>query len=427
MSDLSLESLGSTVYAKAKALSTLTAENEHSPTPSGTTKSDLSSASTLTARHELIQATKELLQLVMLPSEYLLTLALSGADTANLELLIRFEIAQNVPLDSSIEISALSIKVNLPENDLKRSLRFAISNGIFQEPTPNNISHSTLSRALATDTHLCNALCFSAEWTGGVLTKTPKYLALRAEQGEKNVPKTSFGFAFNTEEDFFEYMAHNKELNAKYHNFLMGRANTPMWSMDRLHAAWDWASLGSKTLVDVGGSSGHTVMAIAPFAPDAHLIVQDNDSSALELGKYQAQKLLNDETRSRITFQRHNFFEDQPVHAEYYILRHVLHDWNDQDSIAILKALLIALESGARFFISEGLLPDPPAQRLHTLASKMILIEDQFIMAAHDSHERTLNDYVQLFKQVSPRFELIGVTSGADDGAFQSLLEFQFN
>ncbi|KAJ5703311.1 hypothetical protein N7493_011700 [Penicillium malachiteum] len=427
MSDLSLEALGSIVYAKAKALSRLAAENDNSPTRNGTIRSDSSSAIILMARHELIQAAKELLQLVMMPSEYLLSLALSGADTANLELLIRFEIAQNVPLDSSIEISTLSTKVNLPEDDLKRALRFAISNGIFQEPTPNNISHSDLSTALATDTHLRNVLCFSAEWTGGVLTKTPKYLASRAERGEKNVPKTSFSFAFNTEEDFFDYMTHSKELNAKYHNFLMGRANTPMWSMDRLRAAWDWASLGSKTIVDVGGSSGHTVMAIAPLAPDAQFIVQDNDSSALELGKYQAQKLLDDETRSRITFQKHNFFEDQPVHAECYILRHVLHDWNDQDSIAMLKALLVVLEPGCRVFISEGLLPDPPAQRLHTLASKMILIEDQFIMAAHDSHERTLNDYVQLFKRVSSRFKLVGVTSGAKDGAFQSLLEFQVN
>ncbi|KAJ5734956.1 uncharacterized protein N7483_000081 [Penicillium malachiteum] len=425
MSDLSLEWLGSIIYAKAKALSRLAAKNGDPPILDGTIRSNSSSASIVTTRNELIQATNELLQLVMMPSEYLLSLALSGANTANIELLIRFEIPQNVPLDSSIEISALSTKVNLPEDDLRRTLRFAISNGIFQEPTPNTISHSALSTALDTDTHLRNVLCFSAEWTGGVLTKTPKYLALRAEG--KNVPKTSFGFSFNTEEDFFDYMTHSKELNAKYHNFLMGRAHTPMWSMDRLRAAWDWASLGSKTLVDVGGSSGHTVMAIAPLAPYAQFIVQDNDSSALELGKTQSQKLLDDETRSRIAFQKHNFFEGQPVRAECYILRHVLHDWNDQDSIAILKALLVALEPGARVFISEGLLPDPPAQRLNTLASKMILIEDQFIMTAHNAHERTLNDYVQLVKQVSQRFNLVGVTSGAKDGAFQSLLEFQFD
>lgn len=72
-------------------------------------------------------------------------------------------------------------------------------------------------------------------------------------------------------------------------------------------------------------------------------------------------------------FQKHNFFEEQPVCAEFYILRHVLHDWQDEDCITILKALLPALEPGAKVFVSEAILPDPPAQRLNTLASKMIL------------------------------------------------------
>lgn len=53
-------------------------------------------------------------------------------------------------------------------------------------------------------------------------------------------------------------------------------------------------------------------------------------------------------------------------------------------------------------------------------------IEDQFVMAAHGSHERTLTEFLQLFKQASSRFHFIGVTSGAEDGAFRSLLEFQF-
>lgn len=77
--------------------------------------------------------------------------------------------------------------------------------------------------------------------------------------------------------------------------------------------------------------------------------------------------------RSRITFEQHNFFEEQPVIADGYIFRHILHDWNDADSVAILKALLPALRPGAKVFISEGILPDPPAKRINTLTNKMIL------------------------------------------------------
>ena len=48
------------------------------------------------------------------------------------------------------------------------------------------------------------------------------------------------------------------------------------------------------------------------------------------------------------------------------------------------------------------------------------------MLAAHNARERTLSDFVRLFEQASPRFSLVGVTSGAEAGAFQSLLEFEF-
>lgn len=49
------------------------------------------------------------------------------------------------------------------------------------------------------------------------------------------------------------------------------------------------------------------------------------------------------------------------------------------------------------------------------------------MLGAHDSHERTVAEFESLFHQVSPgSFRLAGVTSGAEAGAFQSLLEFEF-
>lgn len=77
--------------------------------------------------------------------------------------------------------------------------------------------------------------------------------------------------------------------------------------------------------------------------------------------------------QGQISFMKHNFFQEQPVAADAYIFRHILHDWNDADSLAIIKSLLPALKEGARVFISEGLLPDPPARRLNALTEKMIL------------------------------------------------------
>jgi 6-hydroxytryprostatin B O-methyltransferase len=109
------------------------------------------------------------------------------------------------------------------------------------------------------------------------------------------------------------------------------------------------------------------------LAPNAQFIIQDNNTDALDMGRKLVLRSPDSSLRSRITFEQHNFFKEQPVIADGYIFRHILHDWNDADSVAILRALLPALRPGAKVFISEGILPDPPAKRINTLTNKMIL------------------------------------------------------
>lgn len=48
------------------------------------------------------------------------------------------------------------------------------------------------------------------------------------------------------------------------------------------------------------------------------------------------------------------------------------------------------------------------------------------MLAAHNARERTVADFERIFTEASERFKLVGVTSGTQAGAFQSLLEFQF-
>lgn len=103
---------------------------------------------------------------------------------------------------------------------------------------------------------------------------------------------------------------------------------------------------------------------------DATFIVQDSNLSALEMGR---RAVAGDSSlQSRISFTEYDFFKPQPVQADIYIYRHILHDWSDEDSVKILSSLLPSLKPGARVLISEAIVPDPPAKRLNTLASKMV-------------------------------------------------------
>ncbi|KAH8434287.1 uncharacterized protein LDX57_011927 [Aspergillus melleus] len=423
---MSLESLASTIQAKSAQLAGIAKEHGFEATLD--TSAELTSVAPLAVRNELIQAAKDLLYLASGPTDHVLGLAWSAADTSNIDLLTRFEVPQHVPLTSSISIPALSTATNLPEDILYRATRFAIANGVFTEPAPSEIAHSPASRALATTPHLRNIVHFGTEFLGNILMKIPEQMLIQrdgAGVGDK-VPDTAFNLAYRTDQNLFDFFAGSKDLNRKYHEYLMGRVNTPLWSMDRLRAAWDWERLAGGTIVDVGGSSGHTALTIAPLAPTATFIVQDNNADALDMGRKLILSTGDAARQGQISFMKHNFFEEQPVAADAYIFRHILHDWNDADSLSIIKALVPALKEGSRVFISEGLLPDPPAKRLNTLTDKMIVIEDQFMLAAHNARERTVADFERIFNQASERFRLVGVTSGAQAGAFQSLLEFQF-
>ena len=80
--------------------------------------------------------------------------------------------------------------------------------------------------------------------------KIPETMKLRQNNPE-SPPATAFNFAYRTEKNLFEYFQKDTELNRKYHEYLNGRVNTPLWSIQRLQKAWDWPSLGSATVVDV--------------------------------------------------------------------------------------------------------------------------------------------------------------------------------
>ena len=62
----------------------------------------------------------------------------------------------------------------------------------------------------------------------------------------------------------------------------------------------------------------------------------------------------------RIFFVEHDFFPPQPVHADAYFFRYVLHNWTDNDCIKIVRALLPSMKNGVKALLNEGVLPEPP-------------------------------------------------------------------
>jgi 6-hydroxytryprostatin B O-methyltransferase len=167
-----------------------------------------------------------------------------------LAVIIRFEIPQKVPFGSSISAKDLAVAVNLPEDTLTRCVRYAIGNGIFCEPTAGFFAHSAASASLARSEHLRNIVLFGTHELSYVLVRLADALKLQQEQKEK-APQAAFNVAYPDFNNAFEYFSGNAISGQRYHHYLLGRVNTSRWSIHHLITAWNWASVGSGTIVDV--------------------------------------------------------------------------------------------------------------------------------------------------------------------------------
>jgi len=68
----------------------------------------------------------------------------------------------------------------------------------------------------------------------------------------------------------------------------------------------------------------------------------------------------------RIDFMAHDFFTEQPVTSDVYLLRYILHNWLDEYAVKILQQPVPVLKPGARVLINNHLLPEPNTASLTT-------------------------------------------------------------
>ena len=121
-----------------------------------------------------------------------------------------------------------------------------------------------------------------------------------------------------------------------------------------LTQAFDWASIEHGKVVDVGGSQGGVSILLAEAFPKLTFVVQDLPE-ALKGAKDKVPAAVKD----RITFMEHDFFTDQPVEGDVYLLRAIFHNWPDAYCLKILQKLVPALRNGAKLVINDSLVPEP--------------------------------------------------------------------
>jgi hypothetical protein len=126
-----------------------------------------------------------------------------------------------------------------------------------------------------------------------------------------------------------------------------------------LAQAIDFAELG--TVADVGGGHGGFITAILRAHPSVHGILTELDRACPGAMAHLSANGLAD----RCKVVACDFFTDPlPSGAGGYLLAHVIHNWNDEQALAILRAVRAAIPDDGQLLLVEAIMPDDDSPHL---------------------------------------------------------------
>ena len=148
----------------------------------------------------------------------------------------------------------------------------------------------------------------------------------------------------------YDYLATQPETAAGFDALVRGNYAS---AASALAQAIDFAKLG--TVVDVGGGHGGFITAILQAYPGVRGILTELDRALPGARMHLAANGLAD----RCDVVACDFFTDPlPPGAGCYLLAHVIHNWNDEQALAILRAVRAAIPDDGQLLLVEAIIPD---------------------------------------------------------------------
>jgi hypothetical protein len=146
----------------------------------------------------------------------------------------------------------------------------------------------------------------------------------------------------------YAYLASHVDTRALFQEAMSGFSQREIAA---ILAAYDFSRFG--TIVDVGGGHGAFVVALLKAYPDLAGVILDRADVATG-----AQRLLDEAGLTRrACFEAGDFFQSVPGGGDAYLLKSVIHNWDDAGAIAILKTCRGAMRADARLIVIERVIP----------------------------------------------------------------------
>ncbi len=271
-------------------------------------------------------------------------------------------------------IDEIASAANAHPPSLYRILRSLASLGVFTETLPRTFANTPVSDTLRVDIpgSMRNSMIFMAEpWHYNVWGNM-----LHSARTGETAWKATHG------EEVFDWFPKNPDaseiFNAAMSEMSGGAAPAVV-------AAYDFS--GIDTLADIAGGHGLLLSQILRANPNMKGILFDLDHVIEGAGEMLSRHGVSE----RVEIASGDFFKAVPA-ADAYIMKHIIHDWDDGRAIRIMQSIHHAMIGDGKLLLVEMVIPEGNDPH----PGKMLDLE---MLTSPGGLERTQDEYAQLFER----------------------------
>jgi hypothetical protein len=195
---------------------------------------------------------------------------------------------------------------------------------------------------------------------------------------------------------FFPFLAKHPEEAAIFYDAMAARTES---IVSAFLAAYDCSRFS--TIVELGGGYGSLLRNILKANHGQRGILFDLPAVAEKAIEY----VRSDELASRCEVMAGDFFGVLPRGADAYILKNVIHDWNDAQATAVLGNVAQAMAPGGKVLLIEMVIPQPGGEW-----SQIIAGSDLNMLVNTGGQERSAAEFRRLFEGAGLELKQIVLT-----------------
>lgn len=298
-----------------------------------------------------------------------------------LQVAARLDIATRLA-DGPQTCAGLAAATRAQEATLHRLLRALASFGVFVEHDDGRFANTELSSLLRADVpgSMRPMLLFLGEETMLRTWESLEHSIVTGEPGFEHVYGTHH----------FDYLSRHPAEAKVFDDAMTSYSSMVNGAIAR---AYDFSAFA--TIVDVAGGRGSTLCTILKAFPDLRGTLFDMPHVVEGARQYIAQQGM----AGRCEAVAGDFFAEVPSGADAYFMKHIIHDWDDERCVKLLRNCHAAMPAHGKLIVSERVVPLGNDRSYSKLADLLMLLMTPGGM------ERTETEFRSLF--ASAGFKLV--------------------